>query len=164
MSHAGTSKRLKNYSYCRMPQSPAVFAALLAFGTNSSTGVNALTLYCTVLYCKVERKRETLHSWRRYSYYPYPGTGFVLFTACMITHIARVWINRIRLPILPVVSLTGKMNFFLSPFVPENLVPRDGFGNPVHVSLLISILRLNLVLTYGIPPEFRGGVHLFTEY
>ena len=28
------------------------------------------------------------------------------------------------------------------------------------VSLLISILRLNLVLTYGIPPEFRGGVHL----
>ena len=29
-----------------------------------------------------------------------------------------------------------------------------------RVSLLISILRLNLVLTYGIPPEFRGGVHL----
>ena len=24
-----------------------------------------------------------------------------------------------------------------------------------------SILRLNLVLTYGIPPESRGGVHLF---
>ena len=23
-----------------------------------------------------------------------------------------------------------------------------------------SILKLNLVLTYGIPPEFRGGVHL----
>ena len=48
-----------------------------------------------------------------------------------------------------------------SPFAPENLVPRDGFGSPVPVSLLISILRLNLVLTYGIPPEFRGGVHLF---
>ena len=31
---------------------------------------------------------------------------------------------------------------------------------PSRVSLLISILRLNLVLTYGIPPEFRGGVHL----
>ena len=27
-----------------------------------------------------------------------------------------------------------------------------------RVSLLISILRLNLVLTYGIPPESRGGV------
>ena len=24
-----------------------------------------------------------------------------------------------------------------------------------------SILRLNMVLSYGIPPEFRGGVHLF---
>ena len=32
---------------------------------------------------------------------------------------------------------------------------------PSRVSLLISILRLNLVLTYGIPPEFRGGVHSF---
>ena len=33
---------------------------------------------------------------------------------------------------------------------------------PSRVSLLISILlRLNLVLTFGIPPEFRGGVHLF---
>ena len=41
----------------------------------------------------------------------------------------------------------------LSAFAPENLVSRDVFG------LLISILRLNLVLTYGVPPEFRGGVH-----
>ena len=32
---------------------------------------------------------------------------------------------------------------------------------PSRVNLLISILRLNLVLTYGIPPEFRDGVHLF---
>ena len=32
---------------------------------------------------------------------------------------------------------------------------------PSRASLLISILRLNLVLTYGIPPEFHGGVHLF---
>ena len=36
-----------------------------------------------------------------------------------------------------------------------------GSGVPSHISLLISILRLNLVLTYGIPPEFRGGVHLY---
>ena len=34
-----------------------------------------------------------------------------------------------------------------------------GSAGPSRVSLLISILRLNLVLTYGIPPEFRGGVH-----
>ena len=35
-----------------------------------------------------------------------------------------------------------------------------GSAVPSRVSLFISILRLNLVLTYGIPPEFRGGVHL----
>ena len=35
-----------------------------------------------------------------------------------------------------------------------------GSAVPSRVSLLISILRLNLVLIYGIPPEFRGGVHL----
>ena len=34
-----------------------------------------------------------------------------------------------------------------------------GSAVPSRISLLISILRLNLVLTYGIPPEFRGGVH-----
>ena len=36
-----------------------------------------------------------------------------------------------------------------------------GSAVPSRVSLLISVLRLNLVLTYGILPEFRGGVHLF---
>ena len=36
-----------------------------------------------------------------------------------------------------------------------------GSAVPSRVSLIISILRLNPVLTYGIPPEFRGGVHLF---
>ena len=78
---------------------------------------------------------------------------------CMVTHIARVWINRVRLPILHVVSWTGKLYISLSAFAPENLVSRDGLGSPSRVSLLISILRLNLMLTYGIPPEFRGGVH-----
>ena len=34
---------------------------------------------------------------------------------------------------------------------------------PSRVSLPIFILRLNLVLTYGIPLDFRGGVHLFIE-
>ena len=32
---------------------------------------------------------------------------------------------------------------------------------PSRINLLISKLRLNLVRTYGIPPEFRGGVQLF---
>ena len=79
------------------------------------------------------------------------------------SHIARVWINRVRLPILLGVSSTGKMNIPLSVFVPENLVSRDGFGSPSRVSLLTSILRLNLVLAYGIPPELRGGFHLFIQ-
>ena len=42
-----------------------------------------------------------------------------------------LWINRVRLPILLVVSWTGKMNIPLSAFVPENLVSRHGFGSPV---------------------------------
>ena len=33
--------------------------------------------------------------------------------------------------ILLVVNRTGKMNIPLSPFAPENLVSRDGFGSPV---------------------------------
>ena len=61
-----------------------------------------------------------------------------------------VWINRIRLPILLMVSSKGKVNNSLSPFAPENLVSRNGFGSvvPSRVSLLVSILGLNLVLTY----------------
>ena len=39
-----------------------------------------------------------------------------------------------------------------------------GSAVPSRVSLLISTLRLNLVLTYGIPPEFRGGVHMKPPY
>ena len=42
----------------------------------------------------------------------------------------------------------------LSPCVPENLVSRDEFSRPVPRQ------PAHLVLTYGIPPEFRGGVHL----
>ena len=40
-------------------------------------------------------------------------------------------INRVRLPILHVVSWTRKINIALSAFAPENLVSRDGFGSPV---------------------------------
>ena len=60
-------------------------------------------------------------------------------------------------------SRTGKMNISLSR-------PRLRFWSRETVSavpscaslLILHILRLNLVLTYyGIPPDFRGGVHLF---
>ena len=51
---------------------------------------------------------------------------------CMVTHITRVLpIDRVRLPILHVVSSTGKMIFPPSTFAPENLVSRDGSGSPV---------------------------------
>ena len=36
-----------------------------------------------------------------------------------------------------------------------------GSAVPSRVNLLISILGLNLMLTYGIPPDFCGGVHIF---
>ena len=49
----------------------------------------------------------------------------------MVITYSRVLINRVRLPILLVVSCTGKMNIPLSPYVPENLVSRDGFSRPV---------------------------------
>ena len=77
----------------------------------------------------------------------------------MVTNIARVWTNPVRLSILLVVSWTGKFNAFLSPFAPEILVSRDGFGSPVPRQPAHFILRLNIVLIYGIPPEFRDGVH-----
>ena len=38
---------------------------------------------------------------------------------------------------------------------------KTGSAVPSRVSLLISILKFNLVLTHGIPPDFRGGVHSF---
>ena len=80
---------------------------------------------------------------------------------CMVTHTTRVWTKRVRLPILLVVSLTRKMNISSSAFAPENSVSQDGFGSPVPRQLAHLVLRLNLVLTYEIPPEFGGGVHLF---
>ena len=59
-------------------------------------------------------------------------------------------------------TLCGSKIGWVSEFLPENLWSREtGSAVPSHVSLLISILRLNMVLTYRIPPDFRGGVHLF---
>ena len=43
-----------------------------------------------------------------------------------------------------------------------NFISREtGSAVPSRVSLLISILKLNFVPTYGIPLEFRGSVRLF---
>ena len=69
----------------------------------------------------------------------------------------------IRLSILHVVSWTGKMDISLSAFAPENLVSRDGFGSPVPRQKPdhLHIWAESGAFTYGIPPEFHGGVHLF---
>ena len=85
---------------------------------------------------------------------------YVCMYVYMVITYSRVWINRVRLPILLVVSSTGKL-IFPCPRACMRIWSREkGSAVPSRVSLLISILRLNLVLTYGIPPEFRGGVHL----
>ena len=52
---------------------------------------------------------------------------------------------------------------FLFPFAPENLISRDRFGRPVSRHPDHSpYFRLNLAVTLGrVPPDFRGGAHLF---
>ena len=54
-----------------------------------------------------------------------------MYVICLIITSGRVWINRVRLPILLVVNWTGNTTTSLSPFAPENLLSRDGFGRPV---------------------------------
>ena len=80
---------------------------------------------------------------------------------CMVTHITRVRINRVRLPILLVVNWTGKIIFACLRWRLRIWSRETVSAVPSHVSLLIYILRLILVLTYGVPPEFRGGVYFF---
>ena len=65
--------------------------------------------------------------------FPFPSSPYVCMYVCVWSHmhIARVWIDRVRLPTLHVASWTGKMNISLSAFAPENLVSREGFGSPV---------------------------------
>ena len=71
-------------------------------------------------------------------------------------------INRVRLVANPA---RGQLNreryFFPCPCSRLRIWSREtGSAVPSRVSLFISILGLNMVLTYGIPPDFRGGVHL----
>ena len=95
--------------------------------TTTQKKVPAITKYWTYARRSQSRKRQKRRpkTDRRRTMTPY-NNGTV---CCMVTHIARVWINRVRLPILHGVSWIGKMNVSLSPFAPENLVSRDGFGS-----------------------------------
>ena len=80
----------------------------------------------------------------------------------MVTHIVSERINRVKgCQSCSWSAEQGKL-IFPRPRSRLRIWSREtGSAVPSRVSLLISILRLNLVLTYGIPPEFRGGVHLF---
>ena len=80
---------------------------------------------------------------------------------CMLTYIASVWINRIRLQILLVVSRTGKINISLPPFVPENLISRDGFGSPVPRQPAHLNTQARCLLTGLLPSSATASIYLF---
>ena len=57
---------------------------------------------------------------------------YVCMYVCINITYRKKRINRVRLPILFVISLIGTIIISLSPFAsPEILVSRDGFGSPV---------------------------------
>ena len=82
----------------------------------------------------------------------------------MVIAYSKSSINRVRLPILLVVSLAGKTNNSLSPFVPENLIRETVLAVPSRVNLLNSIPRLNLVLTYEIVTPDKCLFHDSNSY
>ena len=60
-----------------------------------------------------------------------PTNSSVWLYVCMVIMYSSVWIDRVRLPILLVVSRTEKTDISLTPFALENLISRDGLGSPV---------------------------------
>ena len=58
-------------------------------------------------------------------------------------------------------QLNRKMNISLSAFVPEIWSRETGSVVPSRVSLLISILRLNLVLTGFLPSSAAASIYSF---
>ena len=73
--------------------------------------------------------------------------------------------NRVRLPIVLMVSWMGKMNILLSLFAPENLVARDGFRRPVlRQTGHFHTQAESGVFTHGTPPDSRGGVLLYIPH
>ena len=56
-------------------------------------------------------------------------------------------------------QLNRENEYSLSPCVPENLVCETGSAVPSRVRLLISILRLNLVLTGFLPSSAAASIY-----
>ena len=72
----------------------------------------------------------------------------------MVTHTARVCINRVRLPILFVVSYKQRKGIFPCPRSRLRIWSCEtGSAVPSRVSLLISILRLNLIYNSSTPRQ-----------
>ena len=92
---------------------------------------------------------------------------YICMYVCMTTHITRVWINRVRLLILLVVSSTRKMNISLSVVARENLVSRDGFGSPVprHPARLYTQAESGAYLRHSFRvPRRRPFIYLKLPY
>ena len=84
---------------------------------------------------------------------------------CMVSTFSRGWINQPGMAANPARDQLNRKNFF-SP-VPVRarefgLARRVRPSRPASASSF-STLRLNMVLTCGIPPVFRGGVHRYRE-
>ena len=63
-----------------------------------------------------------------------PRAYHVTWYVCMVTHTARIRINRVRKVAIPARGQLNRENqyfFSLSAFAPENLVSQQGFGSPV---------------------------------
>ena len=77
------------------------------------------------------------------------------------SHITEYASDGVRLPILLVVSLTGQNEYFPFPIRAWefDLARRVRPSRPASACSLPT-LSMNMMLTRGIPPDFRGGVHL----
>ena len=74
---------------------------------------------------------------------------------------SRVWVNCVRCQSCLWSAEEAKIIFSLSPFAPENLVSRQVRPPRPASACSFFTVGLNLVLTHGILPAFRDGVHLF---
>ena len=85
------------------------------------------------------------------------------YYVCMYVHTYSITMGQPGKVASPVCGQLNRKIIFPCPCSRLRICSRETCSAvPSRVSLLISILWLNMVLTYGIPPEFRHGVHLFT--
>ena len=107
------------------------------------------------------RDRTYIHTYGEQSKQSQQYCFIQLIGVCMVGPSSTKWINRVWSSILLVVNSTGKINF-LRPRSHLRIWSREtGSAVPSRVSpRSLSTLRLNLVLTHGIPPAFRDGVYI----